>query len=401
MASSTEKLLAEAREELPRAIELRRSIHANPELGLDLPETTAAVLASLSGVGLEIAKSRKTSGVVARLRGARPGPSVLLRADMDALPMPEDTGLPFASRHAGRMHACGHDAHTAMLASAVRVLDRHRAELAGDVLFLFQPGEEGFAGARVMLGEELFDPSEVRRSFAIHIDPRVPVGRVASRAGALLASADVFAVDVRGRGGHASMPHDAIDPIPVACEMVQAFQSFVTRRVDAFDPIVLSVTKIAAGTTNNVIPESASLLGTIRATSSRARARAHEGVRRVAAGVAAAHDVRADVTITEGYPVTVNDADAAAEAREVTRELLGEQAWIPMSAPIMGAEDFSYVLERIPGAMVFLGVRPGDGGVVAPCHSNRMILNEDGMAAGIALHAAFALRTLGAEPRAS
>jgi hypothetical protein len=250
-----------------------------------------------------------------------------------------------------------------MLASAVRLLDRHRAELAGDVLFLFQPGEEGFAGARVMLGEALFDPAAVKRK------PRSSTARASQprrvAAGALLAGR-VFEVALTGRGGHASMPHDAIDPIPVACEMVAAFQSFVTRRIDAFDPIVLSVTKIAAGTTNNVIPESASLLGTIRATSARARERAHEGVRRVAAGVAAAHDVSAKVTITEGYPVTVNDADAAALAREVTGDVLGAQAWIPMPAPVMGAEDFSFVLEKIPGAMVFLGVRPDGAGPVAP-----------------------------------
>ncbi len=394
MSVERAKLLDAARAELPRAVALRRRIHEKPELGLDLPETTAALLDSLGDLGLELAHSSKTSGVVARLRGARSGPTVLLRADMDALPMPEDTGLPFASRVPGRMHACGHDAHTAMLAAAARVLARHRDALSGDVIFLFQPGEEGFAGARIMLGESLFDPREVKRAFALHIDPRVPVGQVASRAGALLASADSFSISVTGRGGHASMPHDALDPIPVACEIVSAIQSFVTRRIDVFDPAVISVTKIASGTTGNVIPESAEMLGTIRATSPKARERAHAGLRQVVDGVCAAHGARALVAIVEGYPVTVNDAEQSEFARDVVADLLGGDAYVEMPAPLMGAEDFSFVLEKIPGAMLFLGVRPDDTSLRAPCHSNRMVLNEEGMAHGIAVHAALALRAL-------
>jgi len=394
MTLANEKLLAEAREELPRAVALRRRLHASPELGLDLPETTAAVLESLEGIKLEITRSRRTSGLFARLRGARPGPTLLLRADMDALPMPEDTGLAFASRNAGSMHACGHDAHTAMLVGAVRLLDRHRDALAGDVLFMFQPGEEGFAGAKLMLDEGVIDPASIARAFAIHIDPRIPVGRLASKAGALLASADGFTIGLTGRGGHASMPHDTIDPVPVACEIVTAIQTLVTRRIDAFDPVVITVTKIAAGTTGNVIPESVEMLGTIRATSPRARERAHAGLRRVVEGIAAAHEVKANLVIVEGYPVTVNDADATLFARETAREVLGENAYIQMPQPAMGAEDFSFVLERIPGAMVILGVRPDGIEQPAPCHSNRMMLNEEGMVAGIALHAGLALRSL-------
>jgi hippurate hydrolase len=388
-----EGLLEEARAELPRAVALRRRIHKNPELGLELPETTAAVLESLAPLGLEVSRSRATSGFVARLRGARPGPSVLLRADMDALPMPENTGLAFASRHADRMHACGHDAHTAMLASAARVLHRRRESLAGDVLFLFQPGEEGFAGARVMLGEKLFEPGEVKRAFALHVDPRLTPGCVVSRPGALMASGDSFSIEVTGRGGHASMPHDALDPIPVACEIVTALQSFVTRRVDAFDPIVITVTRMRAGTTGNVIPETAELMGTIRATSARARERGHAGIRQVAEGVASAHGAKANVALMEGYPVTVNDAAQLAFARGVAVELLGERAFHEMPAPVMGAEDFSFVLEQIPGAMLFLGAGLGEPSLRAPCHSNRMQLDEDAMAAGIALHAALALRS--------
>jgi hippurate hydrolase len=388
-------LLAEARELLPDAVALRRRIHERPELGLALPETRAAVLEAIADLGLDVRESVETSGIVATLEGGRPGPTLLLRADMDALPMPEDTGLPYASQVEGRMHACGHDAHTAMLAGAARMLAARRASLPGKVRLLFQPGEEGHFGAKVMLEEGLFEgEGAVDAAFAIHVDPRVPVGRVASRPGPLLASADVWGIELIGRGGHASMPHDTLDPVPVACEIVLALQSLVTRRIDAFDPVVLSATKIETGTTNNVIPERATITGTLRSTSERARKRAQEGLRRVAQGVAAAHELEARVRIEAGYPVTVNDADFARFTEQVTVDLLGDHAFIEMPAPVMGAEDFSYFLERVPGALVFLGVRPPGEGRPAPCHSNRMQIHEEGMAAGIALHTAIALRWL-------
>ncbi len=399
MSVESDLLLAEARAGLPEAVALRRRIHQHPELGLHLPETRKAVEEAIAGLDLEVIASQKTSGLVARLRGDRPGATILLRGDMDALPMPESNELPFASQQEGRMHACGHDAHTAMLAGAARMLAARRAALAGDVLFLFQPGEEGHFGARVMLEEGLLDGDAAPdAAFAIHIEPRLPVGRVASRPGPLMAAADVWSIEVVGRGGHASMPHDTLDPVPVACEIVQALQTFVTRRIDAFDPVVITVTRIEAGTTNNVIPESAHLLGTLRSTSEAARAHAQAGIRRIASQVAAAHELEARVHVVEGYPVTVNDAGFSAFTREVTGELLGEGAFIDMSAPVMGAEDFSYLLQRWPGAMVFLGVRPEGVERPAPCHSNRMLLNEEGMAAGMALHCAVALRYLERAP---
>jgi len=395
MTGSGEKLMAEARELLPDAVTLRRKIHSNPELGLDLPETAATVLDSLQGIDLEIARSEKSSGFLATLRGARPGPSILLRADMDALPMPEDTDLDFKSRNEGRMHACGHDAHTAMLSLAARLLDRHRDELAGDVVLMFQPGEEGYFGAKVMIDEGLLDRApDLGAAFAIHIVPQLPPGVVASRPGPIMAAADIFQVKLQGKGGHASMPHQSIDPIPVACEIVQALQTLVTRRIDVFDPVVLTVSQIEAGTTTNVIPESAKLVGTLRSTSQQSRERAQEGIRRVAEQIAAAHEVEADVVIVNGYPVTVNDAQFSEFARTVAMDLLGEDAYLEMPSPVMSAEDFSCVLQKLPGAIVLLGVRPAGEEAPAPVHSNRMSLNEEGMQAGIALHAAIALRYL-------
>ena len=387
-------LLDEARGLLPEAVALRRRLHASPELGLELPQTRQAVLEALDGLGLEIATGGRTSAVVATLRGARPGPTVLLRADMDALPLQEETGLDFASRRAGAMHACGHDAHVAMLAGAARLLSARRSELAGSVKLLFQPGEEGYGGMRILLEEGLLrDGAPPAAAFAIHVDPTLQAGCVAARPGPLLASADVLSIEIAGRGGHASMPHHARDPIPVACELVLALQSLVTRRVDPFDPVVLTVARIDAGTTDNVIPATARLLGTIRSVSEAARRAVHEGVRRVAAGVAAAHEVEARVHVLEGYPVTVNHEGFVRFARRVAGELLGAERWIEMRAPIMGAEDFSYLLQEVPGAMVFLGVRPADRRP-EPLHSNRMVLDEDALAVGIALHAATATRWL-------
>ena len=384
--------LSEAQDLLPGVIDLRRKIHANPELGNQLPETTATVLDALSDLDLEYRHSEETTGFVATLRGAANGPRIMLRADMDALPMPEDNDLPFASKNPGRMHACGHDSHTAMLAGAARLLSAHRDAIKGSVDFFFQTGEEGHFGAKVALDEGLFDaPNSPDAVFAIHITPLIPVGTVSCRPGAILAAADVWDVEIIGRGGHASMPHDCLDPVPVACEIVSAYNTFVTRRINAFDPVVLTTTKIEAGTTNNVIPESARLMGTLRSTSPRARVLAREGLERIAHGVAAAHEMEARFNLSAGYPVTINNNDFVSFAREVATSLLGEKGYIPMNAPLMGAEDFSYFLERWPGAMMMLGVKPDDESLAAPCHSNRMILNESGMAHGVALHARIAL----------
>lgn len=389
-------VFSQAEEILPAVVSLRRQIHANPELGNQLPETTAAVLSALEGLDLEIRASSSTTSIIASLKGARPGKRILLRGDMDALPMPEDNDLDFASKKAGVMHACGHDAHTAMLAGAARVLKSYQQELAGTVDFFFQTGEEGYHGAREVLDEGLMDaPNEPDAVFALHITPLLEAGKFTGRAGPLLAAADTFEMTVRGKGGHASMPHDCLDPIPVACEIVQAFQTFVTRRIPAFDPVVLTTSKIEAGTTSNVIPEVANVLGTLRSTSEKSRALSHKGLVQLATKIGEAHDMQVEFTITKGYPVTVNEAAFTEFAAETVKDLFGADHYHPMRSPMMGAEDFSYLLQRWPGAMLFLGVKPEDPSLAAPCHSNRMILNEAAMSYGVALHAEVALRFLG------
>ncbi len=388
-------LLAEAEALLADAVQLRRELHRHPELGLDLPRTQDAVLAAIDGLGLEVSTGTGLSSVTAVLDSGRPGPTVLLRGDMDALPLPEATGLEFESTVDGAMHACGHDAHVAMLVGAARLLRAHETDLSGRVVFMFQPGEEGHHGARVMIEEGVLDAAgaPVDLAFAMHQTPNLPNGVVATKAGPLLASADVLTITVVGRGGHASSPYQALDPIPVACEIVLAIQTMVTRKINVFEPAVVTVAQITAGTTNNVIPERARIHGTIRAVSAASRRIVHAELRRLADGIAAAHGATAILRIDDGFPVTINDGTISAWAQEVARDLRGPETVIDMPSPMMGAEDFSYVLERVPGAMVFLGTCPVDQrpSTAPPLHSNRMVLDEGAMTAGIALHAAVAL----------
>ncbi|WP_328923683.1 M20 family metallopeptidase [Streptomyces sp. NBC_00190] len=398
-----EGLLAEAHAALPGIVELRRRIHSFPEMGRHLPRTQQAVLEALGGLGLDLATGSRLSSVTATLDGARPGPAVLLRADMDALPLDEETGLDFASRVPGSMHACGHDTHTAMLVGAARLLAARRSRLAGRVVFMFQPAEESGGGAQHMIDEGVLgnaDGSGVAAAFALHITTRFESGTLHLRPGPTFAASDGLHVTVRGRGGHASAPHRALDPVPVACEIVQALQSMVTRTVDVFDPAVVTVASIHAGTTVNVIPETAEIRGTFRTLSPAARQLVRDGITRVAHHVAAAHGAHVDVTLTEGYPPVVNDGACTAALHDTAATLLGPDRVHHLSEPVMGAEDFSYVLQRVPGAMAFLGAcLPGTPPEQAPdCHSNRVVFDEDALATGAALYAAAALQA-GSLPR--
>ena len=386
-----------AAELMPMMVALRRDIHRYPEQGLRLPETTRKARAALEGLDVEIADGPSTSGLIVTLRGAQQGPTILLRGDMDALPMPEDTGLPFKSQVEGAMHACGHDAHTAMLVGAVHLLHRYRERLNGTVKFMFQPGEEGYHGARYMIEDGLLDaPPKPQAAFALHISPNIPKGVIACRPGPMMAASDKIDIVLRGKGGHASQPHMTLDPVPAACEMVLAFQALVTRRIDAFDPIILTITQLEAGSAINVVPEEVRLKGTMRSFSEANRKRGREGIERIARGIAATHELDIEIELERGYSVTRNDADFVGFARGVVNVLFGAERYHDMAAPVMGAEDFSYVLEKMPGCMMFLGVAPEGTppGKAHACHSNRMMLNEDAIADGCAMHAAVADRFL-------
>lgn len=391
-------LLAAAVDLQPDTVALRRRLHRRPEVGLTLPETQRTVLAAIEALPLTVTTGSTISSVVGVLEGARPGPTVLLRGDMDALPMPEDTGLDFASEVPGVMHACGHDTHVAMLVGAARLLAARQDRVAGRVVFMWQPGEEGFGGAPVMLDEGVLDAAgaPVESAFAIHITTHHPSGTVAVRRGPAMASSDTLRIVVTGRGGHASDPSSALDPIPVACAIVSAIQTMVTREFSVFDPAVVTIAKIAAGTTDNVIPETAEMLGTMRTLSEEARAGVKAALARLVPAIAAAHGASAELEIHEGYPVTVNSEGAAELVHATTVGLVGPDRARLERDPIMGAEDFSYVLQRVPGAMVWLGAcPPGQDPAVAPTnHSNRVVFDEDAMAVGVATYASVALAAL-------
>jgi hippurate hydrolase len=394
------ELLDQAAGVLPEVIELRRRIHQHPELGLQLPRTQQAVLDALADLPLTVRTGTALTSVVADLEGTRgAGPTILLRGDMDALPMPEDTGLDYASEVDGTMHACGHDAHVAMLAGAARVLTARRDDFAGTVRFMFQPGEEGFHGARFMIEEGVLDDPHVDAVFGLHVTPNAPTGAISTKGGAIMASPDVIEIVVRGKGGHASSPYLANDPMPVAAEIVTALQVFATRRIDTFDPVVITVTKIRAGTTNNVIPETVLMQGTLRSVSERSRRKALDGIDRLARNIAAAHEMEATFTHEEGYPVTVNDPAFVRFTEGVTKRLLGEKAYVEMPAPVMGAEDFSYLLQKRQGAFAFLGVCPTDRKPTDAhaCHSNRMTIDEPALRNGVGMYCATALSFLDGE----
>ena len=390
----TEDLLQDARGIAERITALRRAIHSEPELGLETPKTLAKVKAELADLPLEWREGSSCTGAVAVLNGGKEGRSVVLRGDMDALPMNEETGLPFASTVSGRMHACGHDTHTAMLAGAARVLAGRADTLPGEVRFMFQPGEEGYHGARHMLDDGLLDPLP-DAAFALHIMPNAPHGTIGSRAGTLLASADMLDIVVEGRGGHASMPHDTRDPVPVACEIVMALQAMVTRRFSAHEAMIVTITQLEASTAHNVIPDRATLKGTIRTLTPERRTEVWNAIRQLAENIAQAHDCDADTTVTQGFPPTVNDARAVALAEAVATSLPHGE-FLSLATPIMGAEDFSYVLEKVPGMMAFLGVAESGADWRHCCaiHSSHMLVDESVLPRGTAFLAGCASRFL-------
>ena len=386
----------------PELTRLRRALHAEPEIGLDLPRTQRKVLDALEGLPLEITLGDGLSSVTAVLRGGKPGPEVLLRGDMDALPVTERTGVSYASTVDGVMHACGHDLHTAMLAGAARLLSARQAEIAGDVIFMFQPGEEGPGGARIMVSEGVLDAAGERpvAAYALHGASRLlPFGLLASPPGTIMAAADTLHVTVHGRGGHGSQPHHAADPVPVACEIVLALQTMVTRQFDVFDPIVFTVGTFHAGTADNVIPDNADFVATVRSFSPQARAAVEKAAPRLARDIATAHGLTATAEFRDGYPVTMNDADELTFAVQTVNEVLGDGRYVAAPDPLTGSEDFSYVLDEVPGAFLMLGAcTPDIDPFTAPFnHSAEAVFDDAVLPDGTALYAELALRRLAAE----
>ena len=342
----------------PALVALRRELHQVPEVGLDNPQTQQLILSALEGLPLEITTGERTTSVVAVLRGGLPGPTVLLRGDMDGLPVTEATGLGYAAT-TGTMHACGHDLHVAGLVGAARLLSERQAELPGTVVLMFQPGEEGYGGAKVMLEEGLLEASGEKpvAAYGIHVSPG-PSGVFWQRSGPILAGSNTLHITVTGKGGHGSQPHTAVDPVAALVAIAADLQTMVTRRFSVFDPVVLTITQLSAGEAVNVIPDTASLGATVRTLSAESTATMRREATRLAEGIAAAHGCTVEVDFQEQYPVTVNDADESAWVLEQLRGAFGEDRVEERPDPLMGSEDFSYVLQEVPGTFFFLQCSP-------------------------------------------
>ena len=379
---TAEAVIAAQIEEL---IQLRHELHRTPEIGLRLPHTQERMLREFRFLGLEITQAREVSGFAAVLRGglrdesgSRP-PVVLLRADMDALPIAEETGLDWASDN-GAMHGCGHDVHMAGIVGAARALVAVREHLLGDVVFLLQPGEEGWDGAQHLIDEGLLEAAGrlPDHAYGLHVwSALYPTGRITARPGPLMASSDTFSVTVRGRGGHGSAPHLAMDPVPIAAEIVTQSHVMVTREFDVFDPVVLTCGSITAGQTANVIPEEATAAFTLRAFSAASRERLMRGLERLCRGICAAHGTSCEIDAASLYPVTVNDPDETAYVQRLVEEHMPGR-WSELEHPVGGAEDFSKILERVPGAFVFVSAVPDgvDPTAAAYNHSSHAVYDD-------------------------
>jgi amidohydrolase len=390
-------LLESARSIADSVVADRRAIHRRPELAFQERETAALVQARLRELGIPMRAGVGGTGVVGLIEGARPGRTVLLRADMDALPIQEQSAAEYASTHPGVMHACGHDAHTAILLGAARLLVERRDELAGRVKLMFQPAEEGGAGAMRMIEEGLLEEPKVDAAFMLHVSHQHRAGEVAVGKGPILAGANSFTITVEGRGGHASRPHTAVDPVVTGAHVVTALQTLVSREAPPNQAAVLTLGSFTAGTAANVIPDRAVIKGTVRAYDDGLMRQIERRLEETARGVAAAMRAEARVEYHMHYPPTVNDGAMAEALARAARAALGDQA-VLVAEPVMAAEDFSFVLQRVPGASLSLGVRAPGWAEPRPVHTARFDLDESALPIGVACMTSVALDLLGSRP---
>jgi hippurate hydrolase len=394
----TQDVLTQAKAILPELQALRRHLHQIPEFGLELPKTLDVILQQINGLG-DITTSKEISSAVLHIKGDQPGPTVLLRADMDALAVIEDTNLDYASTN-GFMHACGHDLHMAMGVGAAKILASRKSEIKGDVIIFFQPGEEGHHGADVMIdqGDLMVSGSKPIRAYGLHVFSSYPLGMMGSKAGPLMASAGDLFVTVTGSGGHGSMPWLSKDPISVLTEIMSALQTMVTKRFNAFDPVIVNIGWLRAGdtATTNVIPESASFGATVRVFSEENATKLKKYTTELAESIAKAFGLSATVEFTRATKVLVNDASAIQSVEKVTSKLFGPGRYVNLPAPIAGGEDFASIVHEIPGAFVFMGAAPPgvDPSTAATNHSNKAVFDDSVLADGAALLVELAFEAL-------
>ncbi len=382
MAAPTVALEPEVARLAPALSAVRRSIHESPEIGFLEVRTAGLVAERLRALGLEVRTEVAKTGVVGLLRGARPGRTLLLRADMDCLPIEEATGAPYASRHPGRMHACGHDGHVAMLLGAAELLAARRERLAGAVKFVFQPAEEGPGGAEPMIAAGVLEAPRVDAAFGLHLLNDFPVGTVPLRPGPIMAATDRISIAVRGRGGHGAAPHQTVDAVLAAAHVVTALQAIAAREVSPVTPVVVTVGTIQGGFRYNVIAPEVQLTGTVRSFDATLRQELPGRIERIACGVASAFGAVAEASYEFGYPATVNDPDMTELARQAAATVVGEGGVVTMD-PLMGGEDMAYFLQAVPGCYVFIGSANQERGLVHPHHSPHFDFDEAALPIGV------------------
>ena len=385
-------LSPDVRSHAGEVVALRRSIHQHPEQGFKEHQTAALIRSKLKAWGVEH-KPLAGTGTVALVRGAKPGPTMLVRADIDALPLLELNKVPYASKNKGVMHACGHDGHAAMAMVAAKLLQRRRASLRGNVKFMFQPAEEGPGGAKPMIEAGLLEGPRVDAAFAIHMWNELPTGKIGVRPGPVMASADEFRMTVTGRGGHGAAPHQTIDPVSIAAQVITACQQIVSRKVDPTKSAVVTFGQIHGGTRHNIIPDRVEMSGTVRAFEEGVRKQLAREIPKVARGVAASLGARLEFDYHFGYPPTVNDPGMTSLVRDTVRETLGAGAAVEQDVT-MGAEDMSLVLKEVPGCYFFLGSMNRKKGLVHPHHSARFDFDEAALPSGVELWLRLAERFL-------
>jgi amidohydrolase len=387
-------IIPEVLDQFDELSRIRRDIHAHPELGFEEQRTSDIVAGKLAEYGCEVHRGLATTGVVGTIRRGNSLRAIGLRADMDCLPMQELNEFPHRSRHDGQMHACGHDGHTTMLLGAARYLAATR-NFEGTVHFIFQPGEEGYGGGRVMVQEGLFDKFPCDAVFAMHNKPGIPVGNIATKAGPMLAATDRFDIRVKARGGHAAYPHLGIDPFVIGAQIVLALQTIPSRNVDPVEAALISLGFMRGGSAYNVIPDELHIGGTVRTFRPQVQDLVERRIGEVARGAASLHGATAEIDYRRGYPPTINHADEAAFAADVAAEICGEAQVERNVAPSLGGEDFSYMLQARPGAMVWLGNGPGEGG--CHLHNAHYDFNDRAIPVGVSFFARLAERFLAAE----
>jgi amidohydrolase len=380
--------LAEAQALFEYTQSMRRDFHTHPELGFHEVRTAGIVAKELTALGLEVHAGVGGTGVVALLEGAKPGPVVLVRADMDALPIHEETGAPYASQNPGVMHACGHDGHTAVLLTVARMLNAHRMQLTGTVKFMFQPAEEGMGGAEKMIADGVLENPKVDIAFALHIWNEKPLGWIGIASGPAMAGAEIFTIKVHGKGGHGAVPHLAVDPILAAAQVVSALQGIVARNIAPLQTAVVSVCTIHGGETFNVIPPSVEMTGTIRTFEPAVRTRVLERFEKTVHSIADGMGCKAEIDLQILTPATINQPEAAARVQAVARRLFPEAQVDTANYITMGSEDFAYVLEKVPGCFFFIGSANPEKGLDAGHHHPRFDFDEAALPRGAALMAA-------------